>query len=253
VARASAGEGRWTRSRPVLSITVAPLFFRTPWFWLLVLVVSWAVGYALYRYHLYQTLERERIRTRIASDLHDDIGANLSAISLLSDLEQKARGGSETSQLKTIAGLARNSVEAMSEIVWAVNPTRDHGGVLMDHIRAFVETTVRPSGIAMELQFDESLERWRLDPDARRGLYLICKEAVTNAVKHADCSRITIRLQRADRGLELAVIDDGRGFETDAGHGGHGLEGMRRRAESHGWCFAVSSTLGGTVILVRTV
>ncbi|NOY06923.1 MAG: hypothetical protein GXO82_09910, partial [Chlorobi bacterium] len=126
VAQASAGEGRWTRSRSLLSITVAPMFTRTPFFWLLVLVVSWAAGYALYRYHLYQTLERERIRTRIASDLHDDIGANLSAISLLSDLEQKARAGSEASQLNTIASLARNSVEAMNEIVWAVNPARDH-------------------------------------------------------------------------------------------------------------------------------
>ncbi len=252
LAQASAGEGRWTRSRSVLSITVAPLFYRTVWFWLLALAASWAAGYALYRYYLYQSLERERIRTRIASDLHDDIGANLSAISLLSDLEQKARAGSETSRLKTIAGLARNSVEAMSEIVWAVNPARDHGGALMDHIRAFVETTVRPSGIAIDLQFDESLEKWRLDPDARRGLYLITKEAVTNAVKHAECSRITIRLHKMERGLEMAVIDDGHGFQPAAVRSGHGLDGMRQRAEAHGWRFAVRSAPGGTEILVRT-
>ncbi len=252
LAQASGGEGRWTRSRSVLSITVAPPFYRTAWFWLLALAVSWATGYALYRYHLYQVLERERIRTRIASDLHDDIGGNLSAISLLSDLDRKTRAGSEVSQLKTIAELARSSVAAMSEIVWAVNPARDHGGALMDHIRAFVETTARPAGIAMELQFDGTLEKLRLDPDTRRDLYLVCKEAVTNAVKHSGCSCITIRLRAADRGMEMAVIDDGRGFTPEAMHGGHGLEGMRRRAESHGWRFAVNSTPGGTEVLIRT-
>jgi signal transduction histidine kinase len=197
------------------------------------------------------------MRTRIATDLHDDIGANLTRIALLTQvathkyLESPATGSTtvtvpsvahDDGPLVSIARIARESVASMSDIVWAINPARETFLDLTRRMRQHADEifTLRE----IELQFDASAGRsdLRLGVDVRRDVLLIFKEVVNNSARHSSCTRVDIGVRADGSRLSLTVADNGRGFDTSADSEGQGLMSMRRRARR----------LGGTLDLVSS-
>ena len=202
-------------------------------------------------------LEVERVRTRIATDLHDDIGASLSQISILSDVLRQGGNGEnvenneDTKILKTISNTSREVVGSMSEMVWAINPNRDNLLDTAQRMRRFAIDTASAADIQMDFRAQEFDEAFKIDVDTRRRIYLIFKEAVNNAVKYSKGSKIKIRLSRNLGVLTLSVKDDGIGFDGNGNREGNGLKNMRMRAEKIGGKLKIESFAGkGTFILL---
>src|SRR5262249_39107076 len=159
---------------------------------------------------LVHVLALERMRTRIATDLHDDIGSSLSQIAIMSEL---AGNGSNSRAISEIANLSRDLVDAMSEIVWAINPKHDHLSNLLHRMRRFAADTLEARGI--ELRFRTSgMERdLPATPEVRRQVFLIFKEAVTNVARHSKAHWADMTLEVTGGKLKLLLRDDGHGFD----------------------------------------
>lgn len=240
----------------VVSFRVLPPFWQTWWFVSLAAALVAGGVYVAHRSRVRRLLELERVRTRIATDLHDDIGASLSQVSILSEVVRQQIHGDDPKAaeplLDQIAGSARDLVDSMSDIVWAVNPKRDRAGDLVQRMRRFASDTLSGKGIVFRFASTTGELERRLDVDVRRQVYLVFKEAVNNAARHAECGETGIEFGIDGKWLVLRVADDGRGFVPSGKSEGHGLASMRQRAEDLGGTLEVESAEGrGTTVTLR--
>ena len=189
---------------------------------------------------------------RIATDLHDDIGANLTKISILSEVAKQQFGngdGDANNPLSSIARIARESVASMGDIVWAISPRRDSLLDLVRHMREHAEEVFALGDVSLSFGTPRIEQNMRLGIDLRRDVFLIFKEAVNNAARHGQCANVKILFSAASSGLSLLVEDDGVGFASVAEDEGQGLPSMRRRAQMMGGKLYVESEAGhGTTI-----
>jgi signal transduction histidine kinase len=187
-----------------------------------------------YRYNVLQQ-ERERMRLRIASDLHDDIGSGLTQISLYSELVGRhpdARGAEWNEKIGT---LARRLTERMQDIVWAIKPEQEAWEGMELRMKDYAAGLLAPKGIAFEMQGKVVEERDALAPNVRQNVLLMFKEIVHNAARHADCTKVFVRWRLTREMLWMHVGDDGCGFDPAAvREGGHGLTSLQRRADEVG-------------------
>jgi signal transduction histidine kinase len=230
---------------------VPPVWLR---WWFLVFSIAGVAGiaYAAHRYRLAQAVALERLRTRIASDLHDDIGSNLSVIAGLSEvLRQQARRSDPqmTEPLAVIATVSNRSMDAMADIVWAIDPRKDHLRDLAQRMRRWANDAL--TGRQIELSFNAPSEDLTLNAEMRREIFLLFKEAVHNVVRHSDCTEASVDLRRERDSLVLEVGDNGNGFTPDQATQGQGLASMQRRAAKLGGVARVQSQGRGTCVLVR--
>jgi signal transduction histidine kinase len=226
--------------------------------WFVVAASALVVGLVvlLYRYRVAQLVAIERVRTRIATDLHDDIGASLSQIAILSELARgEADTGPETaSTLGHIATTSRELVESMGDIVWAINPKRDRVGDLLQRMRRFASDTFTGRNIDFTFRAPDAGRDLALAADVRREVLLIFKEAVNNIARHARCHHADIDVRIERDGLLLQVADDGQGLSLSSGReDGHGLRSMRERAARLNGCLDVDTNPGGGTRLVLRV
>ncbi len=260
--RAVNADGLTSDNPAIVSFRIlAPIWLRW-WFITLCVVLACALLFALYRYRVARLreinaalmeakvaeenlrkaneerlVELEQVRKRIATDLHDDIGSTLTRISLLSEVAQRRERSIETSDvgsLATIAGLSRELVDSMSDIVWAINPERDHLGDLTQRMRHFASDVFAARGIEFHFRFPDSERDIRLGANFRRELFLIFKEAVSNTARHSECTETEI-VFTVDHGVvRMNFRDNGRGFDMLSKSDGHGLASMKARAQGLG-------------------
>ncbi|MGH9161585.1 MAG: sensor histidine kinase, partial [Vicinamibacteraceae bacterium] len=229
-----------------VAFLVSPPIWARSWFLLLCTLSVGALAVVIHRYRVSRLLELERVRVRIATDLHDDIGSNLSKIALLSGMtsQQVAASSPELATcLASIADVSQESVDSMSDIVWAVDPTKDRLHDLVLRMRRFASDVFTARDIDLHFTAPVEDEGPVLGADIRREVFLIFKEAVNNVVRHAACTTAEVTLTVDAACLALVVRDDGRGFilEEQAGQG-NGLASMERRAHALGGKFAISSS-----------
>ena len=247
--RAINADGTVSAAPATMSFTIIPPIWQRWWFVTLVVILLAVITHLIYRYHARRQIELERVRTRIATDLHDDIGASLSKIAILSDLaEQEAvvAQSSVTGSLGQIADTSRDALDSMSDIVWAVNPQRDHLSDLTQRMRRFAEDLLDARDIDFTFRAPVDEKDIRLGADLRREVYLIFKESVNNLVKHSGCTRAEIEFRIDGQWLVIEVVDNGSGFDPvvttmNASMGGHGLISMQRRAQALGGSFEIDS------------
>jgi len=239
-------------------VILRPLWQRW-WFLSLLTLMLGGLVYAAYRYRVAQIVALERVRTRIASDLHDDVGANLSLIAGISEMleQQSAQVTPQLrSQLAIVAQAAQRSMDAMGDIVWMINPNKDHLRDLLQRIRRFASDTLTPRNIAVTFALPDGEVEMPITSESRREIFLICKEAVNNIARHADCTKAEITLMLNGTIITLCVRDNGRGFVTNGSNGnssgGQGLLSMQSRAEKLGGELIVATLPnGGTEVLLR--
>lgn len=242
--RAIDAEGIATPTPATVSFRILPPFWRQWWFLLGVGLLAASAGVLLHRLRLKRALELERVRTRIATDLHDDIGASLSQVSILSEVVRRQVGDtfpSASRSLEQIADTARQLMDSMRDIVWAINPKRDRAADLVQRMRRFASDTFSAKDVEFRFDAPANGHDRRLDIELRRQVFLIFKEAVNNAARHSGCSTAEVRFHMNGRNLELDVRDDGCGFEPGSVGNGHGLPSMRQRARSLGGSFSIES------------
>jgi len=230
--RAQTADKIYSQTPATVSFRIAAPLWQRWWFLLSAAILLGFLIYLIYRSRLRRALELEKVRTRIATDLHDDIGANLTRISLLSEVaKQKSTNGSE-SLLTSIADIARESVSSMNDIVWAIAPEHDSLSDLTRRMRSFAEEVFALSDIDLEFKADAT--DLKLSVGVRRDLLLIFKEAVNNAAKHSGCTRVQIYFGFENSFLVLQIKDNGKGFDMNEMYEGQGLRSITRRADSLG-------------------
>ena len=231
-----------------VSFTVLPPFWRTWWFLSIVVAGAGATAYAFHRHRIAHIVDLGRIRARIATDLHDDLGANLTRIAILSEVAKKrlaADHGDGEDKLSAIATIARESVSSMSDIVWAISPERDALQDVVRKMRHCAEEAFEGSDVTVAFDVPDPSETTSLDISVRRDVYLIFKEAVNNAARHSRCATVTVRFRASRHELRLDIADDGIGFDVTAGSDGTGVASIRRRAERLGATLDIMSRPGG--------
>jgi signal transduction histidine kinase len=252
--RGVAGDGTPSTVPASIAFTVRPPLWRQWWFVALVAAATATALYAAHRYRVRRVLEWAAMRTRIATDLHDDIGSNLTKIAILSEVARRDRGEEPAADdpLSSIARISRESVASMSDIVWAINPRRDGLQDLTWRMRRFAEDTFGARGIGFEFHAPDQGPDLPLGAEVRRQVYLIFKESVSNVVRHSSCGRAEVAFRLEGREGVLTVTDDGRGFDPGRRQDGNGLVSMRRRAEGFGGRLDIRSGPGqGTTLTLR--
>jgi ligand-binding sensor domain-containing protein/two-component sensor histidine kinase len=232
---------------------LSPVWMRW-WFLTLSAFAICLAAFALYRYRVTRVLEMANMRTRIATDLHDDIGANLTRIALLSEVANKleaaaSRQPDADAPLASISRIARESVSSMSDIVWAINPKRESLLDLTRRMRQHADELFTLRNIDLRFDAPVAAENLKLGVEVRRDVLLIFKEAVNNAARHSQCSHVDIRLRVEASRLILSIVDDGIGFDTSKETEGNGVLSMRRRAQRLNGMLEVRSPNGsGTAV-----
>ena len=253
--RALTSEGGVSPVPATVTFSVRPHVWQRWWFLTLVALAFMGLAYGIYRYRVARVLEVAEMRTRIATDLHDDIGANLTKIAILSEVARQQRGMSDEethSPLASIATISRDSVASMSDIVWAINPNRDSLLDLVRRMRRHAEEMFSTRDIALEFRAPGTQDHLKLGVDVRRDVFLIFKEAINNVAKHSRCSRVEIDFRAEGSELLLQVLDNGVGFDPLIASEGQGLTSMRRRASARGGSLEIKSSSGvGTTTTCR--
>jgi signal transduction histidine kinase len=192
----------------------------------------------------------ERLRARIAADLHDDIGGTLSRIAIQSEVarRQLPESSAVSARLAEIADTARFAVESLADVVWSVDPVQDDLASVERRVREYAADLLGSQGVRWKFHGAGHLDRFTFDPEARRDLLLLLKEGITNIARHADASVAALYLGIDDGCLYGELRDDGRGFAppgiSGGGPSGHGLANMRERAAKLRGHLAIDSAPG---------
>lgn len=247
-------DGQWNPAGTRLTVIVQPPFWRTAWFLTLVTVLVLGVIIACVYYVSTQKLQRqvahlrqhevlEKERSRIARDIHDQVGASLTQMSLLGEMVECDKDLPEEVEqhAKQITQTARETSKALDEIVWTVNPSNDTLEGLVNYICKNAQDYLSVAGLRYRLEVPP-LPDAAITPEARHNVFLAAKEAVTNVVKHARASEVCIRLTLEDAAFTLEIEDNGKGpagLEDKAKQTRNGLRNMRKRMEDIGGEFSI--------------
>ena len=198
-----------------------------------------------------QQVERQRImekeRTRVAQDLHDELGAGLTEMSLLGSLAGRPDVPAEERDryLDQLTKSARSLVTGLDEIVWAINPQYDSIGSIATYFSFYAEEFLNLANITCRLQVAESLPKFSLEPQVRHGIFLAFKEALNNVVRHSGAREVTLKIEVVGNELVISVADNGCGFESGSVNpGSDGLSGMRERLQRLGGVCKITSLVG---------
>jgi signal transduction histidine kinase/ligand-binding sensor domain-containing protein len=255
-------DGIWSPQGATLAIVVVPFFWQTWWFTALALVAFGAVMILLARYvslrRLRQRLEilerrsaLDRERARIAKDIHDDLGHDLTQIALLSDLtaqnaEQPPLGEELQVHLRQIASTAKQGMRSLDETVWAINPRNDTLADLIDYVGQFVVESLRAAEIRCHLNLPDHPPQRTIPSEARHHLFLAVKEAINNVLRHAHASEVTLGITLSGDAMTIQIGDNGRGFVVGATPEStqDGVRNMNQRMIDVGGSFSVCSSPG---------
>ncbi|HOC57442.1 MAG TPA: two-component regulator propeller domain-containing protein [Verrucomicrobiota bacterium] len=252
---ASSPEGQWGARPATVALAVYPYFWQSAWFLAAVAAAvagggAWLFWRANVR-RLARRLERlrqqhavEQERARIAQDIHDELGANLTSIGLLADLgvRHKADPAAVTRELTQISQTARASVAAMDAIVWALNPRNDSLDHFANYVAQFTRDFFRPTNLRTRLEIPANLPAQTLTTETRHELFLLVKESFNNIVRHAQANEVRLDLACENGRLRLTIADDGRGLpDQAAGEGRDGLVNLRERIQRLGGTLQIAS------------
>jgi len=244
-------EGRESASPAEVAFTILPPIWRRWWFELCIAVAALALAYGLHAYRLKSILAMEGMRMTIATDLHDDIGAGLAQIAVLSEVAQVKAPGDEPHSVRAMAragNLARELTNSINDIVWSIRTGDESPESLTRRMREFAAEFLEPAGIDFSWRAAAPPAGLKLELNSRRQIFLVYKECVHNVVKHSDCRRVFVTFDMSDREAVMTVADDGRGWEGESGatpRGRNGLPNMRRRAQSLGGAVEFGARPGG--------
>jgi signal transduction histidine kinase/ligand-binding sensor domain-containing protein len=258
-------DGIWNQIGASLDVIVLPPFWQTWWFrviaagsllGIIIFIVQYVSTQKLQRQlaglRQQQALEKER--ARIARDIHDQVGASLTQLSLLGEMVQAGKDNPEEAEThaRQITQTARETARELDEIVWTVNPSNDTLDGLINYICKNAQEYLAVAGLRYRLDVPTQLPALAISPEARHNVFLAAKEAVTNVVRHARASEAWLRLRLDPPGFTLEIEDNGRGpdgLKEKAAEARNGLRNMRKRMEDIGGEFFIGpGQQGGTLV-----
>jgi signal transduction histidine kinase len=258
--------GVWNKTGFHLPLVVQPFFWQTWWFGMLLVVTFTVLVIAVVRYVSFRRLRRrmrlleqqavlDKERARIAKDLHDDLGASMTQMTLVLELALQQRTEPDAVIGTVHDGLhaAREAIKSLDAAVWAVNPINNTLPELVAYIGQFGMEFLQRANIRCDLDLPDHPPERPVSAELRHSLFLIVKEALNNVVRHAHASEVRLQILITDATLDLLIADNGRGIEQKPDDTlADGLRNMRQRAEELNAQFQIESAPGaGTKISVR--
>lgn len=250
--RSITNDGIISTEAATLALDFKYAFYETWWFRMLILVLLVSIGVGFYQYRMANVRRMERVRLQIAGDLHDEIGSNLGSVILKSQLLEKKISDSDESVsigLTEIRSISKNTSQAMRDIVWMINPKHDVVEDLVLQLKEIATSMLENMDYSFESNIEFSEES--MNPEIRRNVVLILKEAIHNIQKHSAASEINIVFNKAGKDFNLSIFDNGIGFQKEIieGNKHYGLDNMKKRAdEMKGKLFINSEPNKGTDI-----
>ncbi|HEX6915740.1 MAG TPA: triple tyrosine motif-containing protein, partial [Chitinophagaceae bacterium] len=250
--KAANGSGEWSKDIYTVRVIIKPPFWKTFWF-RAVIMISLLAGVIWLTRYISQNRLRERIvelekqkvleeeRKRISREMHDDIGAGLTRITLMSEMARMESGKNDISE---IADASRLLIENMNEIIWSIDPdywSLDH---LFSYLREQLNKLLEHSGIDYSISLPEDGCRIRVSNEQKRNILMVVKEIVHNAVKHSRASAISVNGWLEGGVLYFRITDDGKGFLVNEAKTGNGLKNIRHRLSRHDGSLSVVSEPG---------
>lgn len=251
-------DGIWNKTGARLAITILPPFWQTWWFVSITSVFLLSIIVASVSYISTQRLQQqvaalrqkealEAERARIARDLHDQLGANLTQVALLGEMAEQDKNAPEEveSHARQISQTARETTHALDEIVWTVNPSNDTLDGLVNYVCKYAQDYFAMAGLKYRLEVPPQLPNTPISPELRHNVFLAAKEAINNVVKHARASSAYLRLTLNPDRFVLEIEDDGKGVAAaDHKKGRSGLRNMRKRMQDIGGEFEITPAAG---------
>ena len=232
---AESAKGIWSSQPASFSFQIILPFYRRPWFIFACFLFAGAIFYLLRFARLKQQYEVEKVRLRIARDLHDDIGSALGSINLMSEtanrrLTKSIAAPEVTEVFNKIGHSAQTTLESMDDIVWSINPDKDKVGDLLVRMREFAIPLLEAREIKFEFKVNAADYR-KLPMNLRKNIFLIFKEAIFNIIKHAGSTQVEIITEIKNSQFFLCVKDNGKGFDPFQASTRNGLKNMQKRAD----------------------
>ncbi len=247
-------KGNWLGWNKHVDFKITRPFWQTGWFLAALGALAVSVVYlvCLNRKRLLE--KQNRIRQKIASDLHDDVGSTLSSISIMSDILQYQTDSDSPvgNMIKEIGSNAHNMLESMDDIIWSVNPSNDKFENLILRIKEYSIPLFESKDIGFSFTVPEALQRLSLPMDVRKSLFLIAKEAINNLAKYSEASQADVVFTLTDTTVEMKISDNGKGFDIEKiNTSRNGLKNMQNRAkEIHAELYIDSKVNVGTQVLL---
>ena len=251
--KGSNSDGIWSDNAATIRIIINPPFYQTWWFVTLVVMIIVFFIYYLGTIRVKSQLEIEKLKLKIASDLHDNIGAGLTEISILSEVAERNEGHSSSivkKDLQKISETARQLVDSMSDIVWVVNPQRDSLHDLIVKLKDSYNEFFSSIGISFQVNNVEKSDDIKLPMDYKQNLLLMFKEAINNAIKYSGCKKLKLEAFFRNDVIEIILKDDGTGFKLNEVKFGNGIRNMENRAKKIKGKLSWKSEIGvGTTVV----
>ncbi len=259
-------DGIESKDYAYLNFTILPYYWQTLWFKILsalviIGLISIFVFYTVQRKYRRKllaleaeaALERERIR--ISKDMHDELGASLTKISLLSDLAKMhlADNFNLENDLQKISEASRNVALTLDEIVWAVNPKNDTLEKTIFYIVQYIEEYLSSTEIEFDIHIPDTIPEHFVHAELRQNLFLTIKEAVNNVVKHSVASVLALFVSIENSHIDISLEDNGKGIDfAKLNQFSNGLENMKKRIENFNGEFEIFNIQpNGTRIIIK--
>ncbi|MCO5238303.1 MAG: histidine kinase [Chitinophagaceae bacterium] len=248
--RASNNAGLRGSISTTLALIITRPWFESWWFYLLIAATIIVTVYALMQYKIRQVKKMEWLRQHISANLHDDIGASLSSIHILSQLSQKTSDATTRNKyLKQINEQTSEVIAALRDIVWSINPKNDKIDIIIGRMKRYASELLEAQNIDFAFETNTRPNDEIADANTRQHLYLIFKEAVNNLAKYSGAQKAVIKLYKEFNTITLEVSDNGRGFHPELINRGNGIDNMERRAKTGKGDFQVISAPGKGVCI----
>lgn len=252
---ASNNDGLWNMRGDSFSISIAPPYWKTIWFRALILILIALILWSLYRYRVAKLIELERVKLRIAGDLHDEVGSGLSGIALTGDILQRqlAKGEVKAELIQRITKNSRVLASSLDAIVWLIDSKKETIGDLISKSLITAKDLLHDIELVVLDSINETDQKKNLASSQRRNLFLLLKEALNNIAKHSKAEKVTLEFLKEDTLFIIKIKDNGMGFDATSSKTGRGLGTMKNRAKELGTELILNSSHEeGTEIIVST-
>jgi sugar lactone lactonase YvrE len=252
---ASDSRRTWNSPTRQMRILILPPYWQRWWFISLVGLLALVLVYQLYYYRINQLKTLLQVRTKISQDLHDEVGATLSGIAMYSHLTKRQIAANQLSDVQKSLDIIQQSasemVNKLNDIVWIVNPQHDSLVKLIKKLEEYALEMGAAKNMRVVSTISGQLAVPKLSMEARRSIYLLCKEAINNAVKYSKATQLEFSVRPFHQSVAFTIRDNGEGFDTERVKKGNGLQNMQKRAEEMGGTLVIQAEAnrGTTVCL----
>ena len=241
--------GTYVKDALQITIHIKPQWYQTWWFKLLLFLTTGGIIYFFYRYRLAQISKQHNIRKNIASDLHDDLGSTLNSVKVFTNLA--ISGIKQEESLLQAKENLQEATMSLRDMIWVLDDSLDTVDELITRLKQFTIPVAAASNIEAIIKADSEVNNRQLTKEEKRNLFLICKEAINNSIKYSGASQINVAITASGKKIQIAIADNGKGFNADEVKKGYGLKNIQYRAGQIKYKTVLNSTQGeGTQITV---